>query len=307
MSASRELDQHDRGGSSGGGEAGRLRGRAAHRRAGVEGSPGRRPAGHGGSAVRGTRSAISSIPRLGSSSPPTSTAGTRWCSRRRPPSTRSSPWPGTSASTTCSATATPRTTASLTGELERAGHLGADQGERGARSSPRSSASTSPQLLLRRRRRGRRADAPRRPPSSDEPAEGPGEGGGGTRAGRRSASRAGRLEASAGASSRSPASPPSSPAAAGGAAVALVRRDRQAGAELRRPAAGCPAVLRHQRRGGAGARPGAPASEPRPAVFVYNHRNNVDGFVAASLVEHDFVAVATRRSPTIRWWRGWPG
>ncbi len=35
-------------------------------------------------------------------------------------------------------------------------------------------------------------------------------------------------------------------------------------------------------------------SEPRPAVFIFNHRNNFDALIVARLVEHNFTGVAKK-------------
>jgi putative phosphoserine phosphatase / 1-acylglycerol-3-phosphate O-acyltransferase len=81
-------------------------------------------------------------------------------------------------------------------------------------------------------------------------------------------------------------------AAVGGGVVALRRRNRQAGADF---------VTRHWLsavfaiNGVVLCVTGEEHLRvPRPAVYVYNHRNNLDGFVAAYLVGRDFVAVGDR-------------
>ena len=78
-------------------------------------------------------------------------------------------------------------------------------------------------------------------------------------------------------------------ATAGGGVVAAARRDRQAGANFvtQRWLSAVFAIngVQVQVQGE------EHLEAPRPAVFVYNHRNNIDGFIAASLVAHDFVSV----------------
>ncbi|MET0728228.1 MAG: HAD-IB family hydrolase [Acidimicrobiales bacterium] len=82
------------------------------------------------------------------------------------------------------------------------------------------------------------------------------------------------------------------PVAAGGAAVGLARRDLHAGVNFStsRWLSAVFAIngvkLRVVGR--------EHLSAQRPAVFVFNHRNNVDVLIAASLVERDFAAVARK-------------
>ena len=81
-------------------------------------------------------------------------------------------------------------------------------------------------------------------------------------------------------------------ATAGGGVVAVARRDRQEGVNFvtRQWLSAVFAINGVQVR--------AVGEEhlrsPRPAVFVFNHRNNIDGFIAGSLVGHDFVSVGDR-------------
>ena len=78
-------------------------------------------------------------------------------------------------------------------------------------------------------------------------------------------------------------------ATAGGGVVAAARRDRGAGANFvtRQWLSAVFAINGVQVK----AQGEEHLEAPRPAVFVYNHRNNIDGFIAASLVGRDFVAV----------------
>ena len=80
------------------------------------------------------------------------------------------------------------------------------------------------------------------------------------------------------------------PAAAAGAAVGLVRRDRAAALNVTRPRWLSAVLAIHGVELRVVGR--EHLSSPRPAVFLYNHRNHVDPFIAASLVARDFTAVA---------------
>ena len=82
------------------------------------------------------------------------------------------------------------------------------------------------------------------------------------------------------------------PAAAAGAGVGLVRRDRRAALNVARPRWLTSLLGIHGIELHVVGREHLEAA--RPAVFVYNHRNHVDPFIAATLVARAFTAVAPK-------------
>ncbi len=246
-----------------------------------------------------SRSPTWSTPRLARWYEPTSSGATPWCCRRRRRSTRSSPWPGTSASTVCSATATPSRTVVLTGEIERpiiwgtgkadvVQHAAAELGVDLARSYFYADGDEDVALMYlvghpRPTNPGKRlakvAEARGWPT---------------LRFSSRSSSRTGsRVKQLAGAAALVPL-------VAGGTAVGLARRDRRAAVNFSTPRWLSALLAIHGVKLDVVGRDNLTAQ--RPALFVFNHRNNVDPFIAASLVERDFGSVADKelqRDPII--------
>jgi putative phosphoserine phosphatase/1-acylglycerol-3-phosphate O-acyltransferase len=81
-------------------------------------------------------------------------------------------------------------------------------------------------------------------------------------------------------------------ATTGGVAVGLLRRDRQAGVNFAAPRWLSTLFLINGVKLEVVGRDNLTAQ--RPAVFVFNHRNNFDALLAASLVERDFAAVVDK-------------